>query len=215
MSFEEIVRYLSAEDQKIVAQMVLYYEDIDRQTAAFAGHTGLRCKPLCKDCCENPGIETTLAEVLPLAVWLWSQSKAQDALKSIEGKDWGGLCIFYNPLLAKEGEGCCSVYPWRPGICRLFGFSGNKDKYGHLRLSACRVMKEFSPKTVAETNEGVAAGKLGIAHALAHIIGDTAQDEPKHGPTFVHAFLKLAFNTTQCQSSKTSPLTTSQRCNFL
>ncbi|MCX8058410.1 MAG: YkgJ family cysteine cluster protein [Spirochaetes bacterium] len=49
-------------------------------------------------------------------------------------------CLFYNN---QEGKWGCSIYNIRPSICRLFGFSLVKDKFGNLNFSPCKELKEF------------------------------------------------------------------------
>jgi len=34
----------------------------------------------------------------------------------------------------------CTVYETRPLVCRVFGFAGDRDKWGHLRFAPCRHM---------------------------------------------------------------------------
>lgn len=75
----------------------------------------------------------------------------------------------------------------------LGGSPGMLPLTGHVTINGCDgSYTSHGSSCSGRIQIRVAAGKLGIAHALAHIIGDTAQDEPKHGPTFVHAFLKLS-----------------------
>jgi Fe-S-cluster containining protein len=149
MTFEEIIRELSGEDQKIVSDIMLLYEDIDRQIAAFSFQSGVRCKSGCSVCCKNEDIETTVAEVLPVALRLWAQGQAQDHLETIRLKDYKGACVFYQPQHA-GAPGCCSIYEYRPGLCRLFGFCARRDKYGQPVLMTCRIIKENQPQICAQ-----------------------------------------------------------------
>lgn len=190
MTFDEITRSLSAEDQKIIADMMILFQDIDRQTLRFARQSGLRCKTGCGACCENPEVETTVAEVLPLAVHIWSSGLAgkvgidtafcNQKAASVPAK---GICVFYRPaspaasrLKTRAGDpaGCgrgrCSIYAHRPGLCRLFGFATRKDKYGQLDLVTCKVIKEAQAKgyqrAQEELQKGVWRAPLLTAHAL-------------------------------------------------
>ena len=142
MVAKEIAHSLTPEDQQILADILLLYEDIDRQTLNFARQTGLHCKPSCGACCENPNIETTLPEVLPLAVYLWSRSQAKHTLEIIQSNKSGGICVFYHPFADAKGQGGCRVYAYRPGLCRLFGFSMRCDKHGEPLLMTCKIIKE-------------------------------------------------------------------------
>ena len=146
MSFDEIVHCLSAEDQKTVREMTALFESIGRQTRQFAAETGLKCETGCGTCCANPDIETTVAEVLPLAVYLWSISQADDALRT---RPSAGACVFYKPDPAVKGHGRCGIYAYRPGLCRLFGFAANRDKYGRRTLATCKVIRESQAQACA------------------------------------------------------------------
>jgi Fe-S-cluster containining protein len=147
VSFDEIVHCLSAEDQKTVREMTALFESIGRQTRQFAAETGLKCETGCGTCCANPDIETTVAEVLPLAVYLWSISQADDALRT---RPSAGACVFYKPDPAVKGHGRCGIYAYRPGLCRLFGFAANRDKYGRRTLATCKVIRESQAQACAQ-----------------------------------------------------------------
>lgn len=158
MTFDEITRCLSAEDQKIIGDMTALFDSIDRQTERFSGQTGLKCKNGCGACCTNPDIETTVAEVLPLAVYLWSQGSAQDKLGTIRSHNSKGVCIFYTPDPLSQNQGRCSIYAYRPGLCRLFGFAARKDKYGKPLLVTCKVIKDSQPQACKRTQEELQKG---------------------------------------------------------
>src|SRR5271170_7524548 len=111
--------------------MMVLFDGIDRQTEEFSGQTGLKCKNGCGACCTNPDIETTVAEVLPLAVYLWSREK-DVSVPTFLGRTQGPplrICAFYQPDPVTKGQGRCGIYAYRPGLCRLFGFSARQDKY--------------------------------------------------------------------------------------
>lgn len=169
MTFEDILRHLSPEDQKIVADIMLLYEDIDRQTSGFALQTGLRCEAKCSQCCQNPDIETTVAEVLPVAVQLWAEGQAERYLEAIHGKDYRGVCIFYQPKYANVAPGCCRRYAYRPGLCRLFGFCARRDKYGRGAVVTCKIIKagqgEVCSRAQEQLHQGLAAPLVSL-HTL-------------------------------------------------
>ena len=110
MSFDEIVCCLFASDQKVVRDMMVLFDDINRQTEKFALQTGLRCKSGCGACCENPDVETTVAEVLPLAVHLWSTELADSKIEAVRTKSPKNICIFYKPDPFLQGQGRCGIY---------------------------------------------------------------------------------------------------------
>ena len=186
MTFDEIIRCLSTEEQKIIKEMMVLYDEIDRQTSNFSGQTGLSCKAGCGACCENPEIETTVAEVLPLAAYLWSQGLASNKLEAIRLNSSKGVCVFYEPMNMKgtvplnslncrgqspsTGQGRCGIYAYRPGLCRLFGFAARRDKHGQPVLVTCRVIKDSQAQACQRTQEQLQKGleaPLLASHAFA------------------------------------------------
>ena len=179
-------------DQNTIRDILVLYEDIDRQTLNFAKETGLCCKPGCGACCENPEIETTVAEVMPLAAHLWSQGLAEKKLESIRSNPSKSVCAFYEPVRPAKsglnkrpgdpltpGKGRCGAYLYRPGICRLFGFAARRDKHGQRVLVTCRIIKDTQPQNSSNAqkklHEGLDAPLLS-AHAFA-----VSNIDPVHG----------------------------------
>lgn len=130
-------------------------EDISRQTESFARATGLHCKSGCGKCCENPDVETTVTEMMPAAAHLWSSGEAEAVLSKVPT---AAVCVFYKPDALIAGNGRCTAYEYRPGVCRLFGFSARKDKHGRPALLTCRVIKEHFPADYARVQAQVTDG---------------------------------------------------------
>lgn len=133
------------------------YRSLDKETAFFRTSTGLYCPDGCGHCCATAGVETTTLEMLPMALALERRGESETWYRKAETRDFAGQCIFYTPTDG-IGSGCCAVYPHRPLICRLFGFSGNRDKYGKLRLVGCSVFKKTQPDEAEAAYEGVLNG---------------------------------------------------------
>ena len=180
MSFDEIVRCLSAEDQKVIRDMMALFEGIDRQTEKFAAQTGLRCKGGCGACCTTPDVETTVAEVLPLAVHLWSSSLAEKSLEAIRSNPSKDVCVFYRPDPLQKGAGRCSIYAYRPGLCRLFGFAARNDKHGQQILVTCKVIKDSQPQTCKRIQEELQKGTLEAPLLTTHAFS-VSNIDPVHG----------------------------------
>ncbi len=130
---------------------------MDEQTAALQAATGLQCPSGCGQCCENPEIEATPLEVLPLALELFRQGEARAWLERV-GESEGSLCAFYRPDPLIRGNGRCLAYSWRPTTCRLFGFATANDKQGSPEFSACARHKQIVPEIVGTTRAAIAAG---------------------------------------------------------
>jgi Fe-S-cluster containining protein len=125
------------------------FKQIDQEIEVFQQASGLQCPSGCGKCCENPQVETTSLEVLPLAVELVQRNEAEYWLAQAAASNYAGVCIFYQPDPAIAGNGRCGVYTWRPAICRLFGFAANKNKFNQSELAACKIHKQTMPEVLA------------------------------------------------------------------
>lgn len=135
------------------------YADVDRATRSFRKKAGLACPGRCGHCCANSNVETTVLEMLPLAEDLARRGEAEAWWQETENRDFPGQCVFYIPDEGDRDQGRCGVYALRPLICRMFGYTGNKDKYGRIRLVACSVMKRLFPQILEDALQRVDAGK--------------------------------------------------------
>ena len=176
----EIVRCLSAEDQKVVKDMMALFESIDCQTIEFAAQTQLKCKSGCGACCTNPDVETTVAEVLPLAVYLWSNGQGEGLLETIRSKSSKSICAFYKPDPVVKDHGNCSIYAYRPGLCRLFGFAARKDKHGQDILLTCKIIKDSQAQECKRIQEGLQKGILEAPLLNTHAFA-VSNIDPIHG----------------------------------
>ncbi len=102
------------------------------------GGDPLACPEGCGTCCE-----LFIPDVLPveagfLADWLLRE-RPELAARALEWDEDRGSppCPFHEP--GRTG-GRCGVYPARPLICRLFGFSAVRDRSGREAYSLCREM---------------------------------------------------------------------------
>jgi Fe-S-cluster containining protein len=131
--------------------------EIDQGTTLFARRSGLACPAGCGQCCENPQVETTVLEALPLAYWLLTRPEGADAAtEALAAVREGGErrhCLFYAPTAgAAPGQGRCSVYEHRPGLCRLFGFAARLDRRGFKEPVICRIHRQSNPAAVEEAH---------------------------------------------------------------
>ncbi|WP_223552051.1 YkgJ family cysteine cluster protein [Aestuariivivens sp. NBU2969] len=132
---------------------------LENEMHEFKGQFGLYCIQGCGKCCAKPDIEASPLEFLPWAFQLFLEHKALDMLEQ-QKTTTNTWCHLYTPLsLVDTNSGSCGDYHFRGLICRLFGFSANRDKYGKLRLITCKVIKESQVEaynqTVLQINEGV------------------------------------------------------------
>ncbi len=117
------------------------YGEIADTFSLYQQNSGLHCRSGCGECCLQPTIEATVLEVLPLALYLFDQGKAEQTLTQLEELTEPQGCFFYQRLSFDGKQGQCSVYAQRPSICRLFGAAGYRDKTGKPSLSVCKVIK--------------------------------------------------------------------------
>ncbi len=146
------------------------------ETSAFAQVTRLRCKSGCGRCCENPHIETTVTEMMPLAAHLQKSGEVEAIIARLEAEE---TCVAYQPQVGIEGNGRCGYYEYRPGICRLFGFSAKKDKQQERKLVTCRVMKEEFPGDCQ--NAQAYLDKDGIAPNISNYTMNVYAIDPQWG----------------------------------
>lgn len=138
---------------KLVREIEGLFSLADRQAEQFRTNSALRCIEGCGRCCENPRIETTVTELLPLALELWKTKTADHWLAQVESSHDAGRCVFFQPDPVGTGKGRCGVYPFRPLVCRLYGFSANADKFNRLRLITCSIIKASQPKEMAQAQK--------------------------------------------------------------
>lgn len=133
------------------------YRQLDKATETFRVKADLTCIKPCGECCLNSTVEASEIEMLPLAFELIRSSRADEWHKKAESAEMSGLCVLYSA----EGErGHCVFYRWRPMVCRLFAFAGNRDKHGQPRLVTCGLIKKSFPQEVELVLERVYEGAL-------------------------------------------------------
>lgn len=142
----------------LTQQTMTILEEIDRATTAFQTATGLQCPPGCGACCQNPEVETTPLEMLPIAWELHQRGELSKWIEQMAAVNGEGICVFYRSDPEIAGNGRCSIYPWRPSLCRLFGFAAVVNKQGNPELAACKKHKEVMPEVVTKSQAAIADG---------------------------------------------------------
>jgi len=144
----------------LLSKVLRIYQEIDQKTARLQVAFGLLCPPLCGACCDNPEVEATVLEILPLAEEVYRRKEEETVFSVLEEKRNQGdfRCMLYRPNPGFPGTGRCSYYEFRPLVCRLFGFAFRRNKFGNLEFSACKVMKERTPEAVHRAEIGISQG---------------------------------------------------------
>jgi len=124
----------------------LKYDEISKVFGDFQQKSALTCPPGCGKCCFKPDISCTPYELLPMALHLLDQGRAERVLeKALENIH--ERCLFLQISDESAGKARCSEYDYRPFICRAFGVSARNGKKG-VDYSICRELKKndlFTP----------------------------------------------------------------------
>ncbi len=136
------------------------HAEIDRRTEAFRAATGLACPQGCGACCLSPNVETSASDILPLAEELVRRGEAEAMLARLELA--GMQCVLYEAASETGDRGRCTMYDWRPSICRLFGFAGQRDADGQPRFTPCRVHGQVLPEVAAAAKEAAESGRVAL-----------------------------------------------------
>jgi Fe-S-cluster containining protein len=139
------------------------HAEIDRRTAAFEARTELHCPDQCGQCCLSPEVETTVAELLPMAEEIVRRGDAGTLLDRLDERPDELRCVLYAPDSADHpGRGRCTMYALRPSVCRLFGFAGRRDGASRPQFVACRVHAQLMPDVVAAARAAVESGDVDV-----------------------------------------------------
>lgn len=111
------------------------YEDLEKDQKRFCDTFNITCKSGCGSCCENFVPDMTRVEAEYMALGLASEDRHQEALDiAANWKPETQTC----PLYRSDTPFHCSVYRWRPLVCRLFGASAVKGKDGKPQFRHCK-----------------------------------------------------------------------------
>ncbi len=142
------------------SEVLRIYREIDRKTACLQSASGLRCPSLCGACCDNPEVEATALETLPLAEEIYQRKEQEAVLVALEERrnqaDFRCVLFRANPGFPVTGR--CLYYKFRPLVCRLFGFALRRNKFGDLELSTCKIIKQRTPEAVHRAEIGISEG---------------------------------------------------------
>lgn len=129
---------------------------LEKDTEKFVSQSGLKCVTNCNICCLKKGLEANVLEFLPLAWYLVENNLHEEALELLETNP--EYCINLAQSQVPGQTAGCSKYAQRGMICRLFGFSGIKDKNSRLSVYTCSYMKKEYPEEFKSTMERINMG---------------------------------------------------------
>jgi Fe-S-cluster containining protein len=133
---------------ELVSKVTALFADIDKKVAEFQLKSGLRCPKMCGACCPSAKVQTTILEMLPAAQEILRRDAAAFWLDRISNQTPSNRCVFYQTQPAPEASGHCEFYPWRPSVCRLFGYAAVRTRQGKSALAACKQLKQTAPDDV-------------------------------------------------------------------
>lgn len=117
------------------------FQELDEESKQFHAESGMGCISGCGFCCANPEVPASPLEFLPLAFDLFEKGIAEEIANQLALQEQLGNCIVYRSQKEDVTKGFCGNYANRGLICRLFGSSARKTKYGQKELITCKILK--------------------------------------------------------------------------
>lgn len=112
------------------------YSSLENKQIVFCDTFCIHCKDGCGKCCEHFTPEISYLESLFLAYGLIIENKDKEVYDKLKESDDSIIsCPLYDINNLKHH---CTVYKYRPLICRLFGASASKDKNGKPVFRKCK-----------------------------------------------------------------------------
>lgn len=116
------------------------YEEMSLEFSQAQTRNNLHCPSDCGRCCQNPSIEASVLEMLPMALYLHDNNLTDQYLELIDqSMQTNQFCIGIK-------NNRCHLYQTRPSICRMFGVSAHLDKTRKAQASICKTLKEIQPE---------------------------------------------------------------------
>lgn len=132
------------------------FNQLDKETEKYGRQSNMKCLTNCSLCCHKKGLEANVLEFLPLAYYLVKNNLHEEALDLLDTNP--EHCINLAKSQVPGLTAGCGKYEHRGMVCRLFGFSGIKDKNSKLAIYTCSHMKEHYPQEFKSALERINAG---------------------------------------------------------
>lgn len=136
--------------KKLAIEVQEVYQISGSTFNSFQEKSGLTCLSGCGKCCLNPDITATMLEMLPIALDLIEKREDQEVYQILESEV--KQCIFYEKHDSSGTKGKCTIYNFRPSICRSFGASARFKKDGQKDWIVCKLIKEKDIKKLDKVN---------------------------------------------------------------
>jgi Fe-S-cluster containining protein len=132
------------------------FKQLDWEAEKFGKESNLKCLTNCNLCCLKKGLEANVLEFLPYAYYL-VKNNLHEAVLDLLDTDPEHCINLAKTQITGQIEGCKS-YQHRGLICRLFGFSGVRDKNSKLAIYTCSLMKKEYPEEFRIASEQINLG---------------------------------------------------------
>jgi len=140
---------------KTIRKIRNIFSNIDHDVHVFQKKTALFCEDGCGQCCLSPRVEITALEMYPLVEYLIIKKQIEIWYKKAQEAFFEGQCIFYDPDAVFSGKGRCSIYSYRPSVCRLYGFSAFVNKMGRRSLVICSIIKSREKEKISRAQDRI------------------------------------------------------------
>ncbi|MCQ2063759.1 MAG: YkgJ family cysteine cluster protein [Fibrobacter sp.] len=158
-------RIKGTEEYDILVETESAYRRIETAQQEWYSKSNFRCPEGCGCCCEHFEPDLLENEALYMAAWLIS-NKPEWAEQVADGKFpfmAKGRCPFFDP----DSKYHCTIYNGRASICRLFGASGSRDKFGNGVWKPCK----FYPADVLAKHNPPLAHRQYSAEEIKKVFG--------------------------------------------
>lgn len=137
MQKDEILKKLDGTiTEERIIQVMKLYDKLEKKQEKFCDKFDIHCCEGCGSCCEHFTPDINEVEALFLAYGLIKENRDQEVLELLHSKNMDEE--HYCPLYRENNPFHCSVYKYRPLICRLFGASASHDKEGKCVFKKCK-----------------------------------------------------------------------------
>jgi len=131
------------------------FDELDQDVTRYVGESNLTCFAGCGRCCMNPKVAATVLEFIPLAFDIYANGDAEKVMDRLEKTSDTETCMVFLKTSHDSESGVCKTYKYRGLICRLFGVSARKNKYGQKEMIICKKLKDGKPEIYAATAKNI------------------------------------------------------------
>lgn len=165
------------------------YQEMSSTFSHYQASQNLNCVLSCGGkCCQNPEIEASIYEMLPMALKIYEEGSLEDWIVKNETAEQN-FCLVYD-----QASGKCGRYEDRPSICRMFGVAGYRNKREEITLSICKYIKEAY--NISEVPVGLSPAETPLMKnwfsKLAALDPKLTQDRLPINQALYHALMKVA-----------------------